>query len=206
MNILDKIKSLRAAFEEATKQAFADYMVGEMTVRIEGEPVVGAAVTLLDAEGNPVDATGEHVVPELGTIVVSNGVIESITPAPEAEVVIEAADVAETAAAVEEVAAVVEAVAPEAPDEVVAAVSAEVVAEMIEKLDAMTSEMVEMKKKLKASEDREKAMFEVVEALANEPSTKVPEKVMFGQFKKDEIGNLSKVAAAIQQMQTSKTK
>ena len=188
MNILEKLQTLRAAFEQASLK-FADYMLGELTVRIEGEPVVGTAVTLLDAEGNPLDATGEHVIPELGTIVVSNGVIEAITP-----MVVEAA--ADPAVAVEEVAAVVEQIAPEAPAEVVAAISAEVVGEIMEKLDEMAGELVEMKKKMMAGQEREKSMFALIEALAAEPSVK-NEKVMFGQFKKDEVGNLNKVASIL---------
>ena len=188
MNILEKLQTLRAAFEQASLK-FADYMLGELTVRIEGEPVVGTAVTLLDAEGNPLDATGEHVIPELGTIVVSNGVIEAITP-----LVVEAA--ADPAVAVEEVAAVVEQIAPEAPAEVVAAISAEVVGEIMEKLDEMAGELVEMKKKMMAGQEREKSMFALIEALAAEPSVKT-DKVMFGQFKKDEVGNLNKVASIL---------
>lgn len=190
MNILEKLQTLRAAFEQASLK-FADYMLGELTVRIEGEPVVGTAVTLLDADGNPLDATGEHVIPELGTIVVSNGVIESITP-----MVVEAADEAAAAVAVEEVAAVVEEIAPEAPAEVVAAISTEVVGEIMEKLDEMASELVELKKKMMAGQEREKSMFALIEALAEEPSVK-NEKVMFGQFKKDEVGNLNKVASIL---------
>lgn len=192
MNILEKIQSLRAAFENAVTQKFADYMLGELTVRIEGEPVVGAAVTLLDAEGNPLDATGEHAIPELGTVVVSNGLIESITA------VVEADEVPEEA--VEEIVGVVEAIAPEAPAEVVAAISVEVVGEIMDKLDEMASELVELKKKLKASEEREKSMFELVEALAKEPSVKEDPKPVFGQFKKDEVGNLSKVAEALKNL------
>lgn len=188
MNILTKLQTLRAAFEQASLK-FADYMLGELTVRIEGEPVVGTAVTLLDADGNPLDATGEHVIPELGTIVVSNGVIEAITP-----LVVEAA--ADPAVAVEEVAAVVEQIAPEAPAEVVAAISAEVVGEIMEKLDEMAGELVEMKKKMMAGQEREKSMFALIEALAAEPSVKT-EKVMFGQFKKDEVSNLNKVASIL---------
>jgi hypothetical protein len=191
MNILEKLQTLRAAFEQASLK-FADYMLGELTVRIEGEPVVGTAVTLLDAEGNPLDATGEHVIPELGTIVVSNGVIESITP-----MVVEAADeTAAAAVAVEEVAAVVEQIAPEAPAEVVSDISAEVVGEIMEKLDEMAGELVEMKKKMMAGQEREKSMFALIEALAAEPSVKT-DKVMFGQFKKDEVGNLNKVASIL---------
>jgi hypothetical protein len=188
MNILEKLQTLRAAFEQASFK-FADYMLGELTVRIEGEPVVGTAVTLLDADGNPLDATGEHVIPELGTIVVSNGVIEAITP-----LVVEAAS--DPAVAVEEVAAVVEQIAPEAPAEVVAAISAEVVGEIMEKLDEMAGELVEMKKKMMAGQEREKSMFALIEALAAEPSVK-NEKVLFGQFKKDEVGNLNKVASIL---------
>jgi len=190
MNILEKLQTLRAAFEQASLK-FADYMLGELTVRIEGEPVVGTAVTLLDADGNPLDATGEHVIPELGTIVVSNGVIESITP-----MVVEAADEAAAAVAVEEVAAVVEEIAPEAPAEVVAAISTEVVGEIMEKLDEMASELVELKKKMMAGQEREKSMFALIEALAEEPSVK-NEKVMFGQFKKDEVSNMNKVATIL---------
>jgi hypothetical protein len=194
MNILEKLQTLRAAFEQASLK-FADYMLGELTVRIEGEPVVGTAVTLLDADGNPLDATGEHVIPELGTIVVSNGVIESITP-----LVVEAEEV--PAEAVEEIVSVVEAIAPEAPAEVVAAISTEVVGEIMEKLDEMASELVELKKKMMAGQEREKSMFQLIEALAAEPTVK-NEKVMFGQFKKDEVGNLNKVASI---MKTLKTK
>jgi hypothetical protein len=195
MNILEKLQTLRAAFEQASLK-FADYMLGELTVRIEGEPVVGTAVTLLDADGNPLDATGEHVIPELGTIVVSNGVIESITP-----MVVEAADEAATAVAVEEVAAVVEEIAPEAPAEVVAAISTEVVGEIMDKLDEMASELVELKKKMMAGQEREKSMFALIEALAEEPTVK-EQKVMFGQFKKDEVGNLNKVASILKNLKT----
>jgi hypothetical protein len=194
MNILEKLQTLRAAFEQASLK-FADYMLGELTVRIEGEPVVGTAVTLLDADGNPLDATGEHVIPELGTIVVANGVIESITP-----LVVEAEEV--PAEAVEEIVSVVEAIAPEAPAEVVAAISTEVVGEIMDKLDEMASELVELKKKMMAGQEREKSMFQLIEALAAEPTVR-EEKVMFGQFKKDEVGNLNKVASI---MKTLKTK
>jgi hypothetical protein len=193
MNILEKLQTLRAAFEQASLK-FADYMLGELTVRIEGEPVVGTAVTLLDADGNPLDATGEHVIPELGTIVVANGVIESITP-----MVVEAEEVPEEA--VEEIVSVVEAIAPEAPAEVVAAISVEVVGEIMDKLDEMASELVELKKKMKAGQEREKSMFQLIEALAAEPSVK-NEKVMFGQFKKDEVGNLNKVASILKNLKT----
>ena len=193
MNILEKLQTLRAAFEQASLK-FADYMLGELTVRIEGEPVVGTAVTLLDADGNPLDATGEHVIPELGTIVVSNGVIESITP-----MVVEAEEV--PAEAVEEIVSVVEEIAPEAPAEVVAAISVEVVGEIMEKLDEMASELVELKKKMMGKDEREKSMFELIEALAAEPSVRT-EKVMFGQFKKDEVGNLNKVASIIKNLKT----
>jgi hypothetical protein len=193
MNILEKLQTLRAAFEQASLK-FADYMLGELTVRIEGEPVVGTAVTLLDADGNPLDATGEHVIPELGTIVVANGVIESITP-----MVVEAEEV--PAEAVEEIVSAVETIAPEAPAEVVAAISTEVVGEIMEKLDEMASELVELKKKMMAGQEREKSMFQLIEALAAEPSVK-NEKVMFGQFKKDEVGNLNKVASILKNLKT----
>jgi hypothetical protein len=193
MNILEKLQTLRAAFEQASLK-FADYMLGELTVRIEGEPVVGTAVTLLDADGNPLDATGEHVIPELGTIVVSNGVIESITP-----LVVEAEEVPEEA--VEEIVSAVETIAPEAPAEVVAAISTEVVGEIMDKLDEMASELVELKKKMMAGQEREKSMFALIEALAAEPSVK-NEKVMFGQFKKDEVSNMNKVASILKNLKT----
>jgi hypothetical protein len=196
MNILETIKSLRAAFEQAV-QKFADYKVGELTVRIEGEPIVGAPVMLMDADGNPVDATGEHSIPSLGTVVVANGVIESITPEA---VEVEAAEPEEAAAAVEEVAAVVEEIAPEAPAEAVAAISAEVVADIMAKVDAMMGEMVEMKAKLLASNEREKQMFEIVEQLAKLPSVKEEPKTIVGQFKKTEFDRIEKLSEAIKQL------
>jgi hypothetical protein len=202
MNIIEKIQSLRAAFESAT-QKFADYTLGDLTVRIDGEPVIGAAVTLLDADGNPIDATGEHTIPSLGTVVVANGVIESITPEAVAEVIVEAAEPADAAAAVEEVAAVVEEIAPEAPSEVVAAISAEVVAEIMEKLEAVTAEIVEMKKAMMGYQDKEKQMFDLIEQVAKMPSVPAEPKKVVGQFKKD---NTDRLEALTQTLKTLKTK
>ena len=202
MNILETIQKMRAAFEAATHK-FADYKVGELTVRIDGEPVVGAAVALLDADGNPIDATGEHVIPSLGTIVVANGVIESITPEAAEEVVAERAETpAEAAAAVEEVAAVVEEIAPDAPAEVVAAISADVVGEIIEKLDAMATEIVEMKKKMMAGEKREKEMFAVIEQLAALPTAPEKPQTFAGQFKKAEADRFEKLAETLKTLKT----
>lgn len=199
MNIIEKLQTLRAAFEAAT-QKFADYQVGELTVRIEGEPVVGAPITLLDADGNPIDATGEHVIPSLGTVVVANGVIESITPEAAEEVVVEAAET--PAEAVAEVIEVAEELAPEAPAEVVAEVSAEVVAELVEKLDAMNAEIVEMKKTMMGYKDREKQMFELIEQLASLPTAPEKKETFAGQFKKSEADRFEKLAQTFKTLKT----
>lgn len=199
MNIIEKIQSLRAAFESAT-QKFADYKVGDLTVRIDGEPIVGAAVTLLDADGNPIDATGEHSIPSLGTVVVANGVIESITPEAAAEVVVEAAET--PAEAVAEVIEVATELAPEAPAEVVAEVSAEVVAELVAKLDAMGAEIVEMKKAMLGYQDREKQMFELVEQLAKLPTAPENQEPVVGKFKKSEDDRATRIAQTIANLKT----
>lgn len=191
MNIIEQIKQLRAAFESAV-QKFADYKVGEMTVRIEGEPVVGAAVTLLDADGNPIDATGTHAIPSLGTVVVANGVIESITPE---EVVVEAAET--PAEAVAEVIEVATELAPEASTEAVAEVSAEVVAEIMEKLGAMEEVIVEMKKKMSAYGEREKQMFALIEQLSGLPTAPEKPQTFAGQFKKAEADRFEKLAETL---------
>lgn len=160
--LIEEIQKLRQLFQS---QKFADYQVGDMTIRIDGEPVEGAKVFVVDAEGNVSPAPdGEHNIPDMGVITTMGGVIV----APQTEVA--AADTTDAAAAVEEVAAVVEEIAPEAPAETVAAVSAEAVAEIMEKLTAMESEMVEMKKKMMGYQEREKQMFAVIEKLASEPS------------------------------------
>lgn len=198
MDIIAKLKSIRAAFEAAT-QTFADYKVGEVTVRIEGDPIEGAAVSAMDADGNPIDPTGDHVIPVVGTITVENGVITKVVPAEVVEVV-EAADVTDAAAAVEEVATVVETIAPDAPAEVVAAVSAEVVAEIMEKLEGMAAEIVEMKSKLAAGSEREKQMFEVLEQLAKSPTAPEKQKSTVGQFKKDNTDRAAVIAQTIQNL------
>lgn len=166
MDILTEIRSLRQAFEAATHK-FADYKISdELTIRIEGEPASGASVFVVDAAGNVSPAPdGEHVIPELGTIVTAGGVITEVMMM---------ADAAETAAAVEEVAAVVEEIAPEAPAEAVAAVSAEVVAEIMEKLGGMETAIAEMKQELGGYKDREKKMFAIVEAIASQPTENKP--------------------------------
>lgn len=202
MNIIEQIQKLRAAFESAALK-FADYKLGELTVRIEGEPVVGAKVTLLGADGNPMDATGEHAIPSLGTVVVANGVIETITPDAVVEVETEAE--APVEAVVEEVAAIVEVIAPEAPAEVVAEISAEVANEIIEKLDEMATEIVEMKKKMSAGENREKQMFALIEQLTKLPTAPEQPKGFVGEFKKNESNRFDKLAETIKQMKTQKT-
>jgi hypothetical protein len=194
MNIIEKIQSLRAAFESAT-QKFADFKIGDLTVRIDGAPAKGAAVTLLDADGNPIDATGEHVIPSLGTVVVTNGVIESITPEAPAEVVVEAAET--PAEAVAEVIEVAEGLAPDASPEVIAEVSAEVVAELTAKLDAMGAEIVEMKKKMMGYQDREKQMFDLVEQLAKLPTAPEKNESTVGKFKKTETSRAEQIAQTI---------
>jgi len=191
MNIIDKLQSLRAAFEAAT-QKFADYQVGELTVRIEGEPIVGAPISLLDVDGNPIDATGEHTIPSLGTVVVANGVIESITPEAAEEVVVEAAET--PAEAVAEVIQVAEELAPEASPEAIAEVSAEVVAELMGKLGAMEAEIVEMKKTMLGYQDREKQMFALVEQLAEMPTAPEKKETFAGQLKKTEADRYEKLA------------
>jgi len=202
MNIIEQIQKLRAAFESAALK-FADYKLGELTVRIEGEPVVGAKVTLLDADGNPMDATGEHTIPSLGMIVVTNGVIESIMAEEAVATEVEAA--ASPEEVVEEVAAIVEVIAPEAPAEVVAAISAEVANEIIEKLDEMATEIVEMKKKMSAGENREKQMFALIEQLTKLPTAPEQPKGFVGEFKKNESNRFDKLAETIKQMKTQKT-
>lgn len=191
MDILTELRSLRQAFEAAT-QKFADYKVSdELTIRIEGDPVAGASVFVVDAEGNASPAPdGEHVIPELGTIVTSGGVISEV----------KMADVADTAAAVEEVAAVVEQVAPEAPAEVVAAVSAEAVAEIMDKLSAMATTIEEMKQELGGYKDREKKMFSIIEKLAAEPS-KTPEQKATHAFSKKQSDNIGEIAQALKVIQ-----
>lgn len=190
MDILTELRSLRQAFEAAT-QKFADYKVSdELTIRIEGDPVAGASVFVVDAEGNASPAPdGEHMIPELGTIVTSGGVISEV----------KMADVADTAAAVEEVAAVVEEVAPEAPAEVVAAVSAEAVAEIMEKLSNMASTIEEMKQELGGYKDREKKMFAIVEQLASQPAPEPTQKATHA-FSKAPSNDFNQIAKAIKQL------
>jgi hypothetical protein len=65
----------------------------------------------------------------------------------------------------------------------------------------MASELVELKKKMMAGQEREKSMFALIEALAAEPTVK-NEKVMFGQFKKDEVSNMNKVASILKNLKT----
>jgi pyruvate/2-oxoglutarate dehydrogenase complex dihydrolipoamide acyltransferase (E2) component len=210
MNIIQKIQSLRAAFESAT-QKFADYQLGDLTVRIGGEVAVGTPIALFDAEGNPIDATGEHDIPSIGKVVVTNGVIESVTPAPVEEVVAEevvapeevaAPEAADAAAAVEEVAAVVEEIAPEAPAEEVAAISAEAVAEIMAKLGSIESEMNTIKEELGGYKDREKKMFEAIEQLGKLPTAPEVTGPVIGKFKKDEADRFDKLAQTLKTLKT----
>jgi len=150
MNPLQKIAELRKALASFTAtMKFADYKLEDGTnVRIDGEPVAGTMVYVIDEAGNAIPApAGEHVIPDLGTIVVENGQLVSVAAAaPVVEEVM--ADPTEAAAAVEEVAAVVETLAPEAAPEEAAAIATDVVAEIQEKIMEMQGVIEEMKKKM----------------------------------------------------------
>jgi hypothetical protein len=196
---IDQVKQLFAVAEHK----FADYKVSEdLTIRIDGDPVMGADVFVVAPDGSVQTAPdGTHVIPDLGTIETMGGKITVEPVAAVAEV-----EAAETPAeAVEEVAETIAEVVPEVPAEVVAGVSAEVVAEIMEKLSGMESEMLEMKKQMMGYKEREKAMFSVVEKLAAEPSTsETPANVLTQHFTKPKTDNMDHIIKAVQNLKSNK--
>lgn len=211
MNIKDKIAAMRKVLASFTAQLkFADYKLEDGTiVRIDGEPVAGTMVYVIAEDGTILPApAGEHIVPELGTIVVENGQLVSIAAAaPVAEVM---TDPAEAATAVEEVAAVVEELAPEAAPEEAAAIATDVVAELQEKILALEGVVTEMGKKLDAmgaASSAQAASFSatltaMADALAEAPSA--PAKTAFSAVientKKKEADNFTALAQAIKNL------
>lgn len=208
MNIKERIATMRKALAEFTAQLkFADYKLEDGTiVRIDGEPVAGTMVYVLDEAGNVLPAPdGDHVIPELGTITVAGGVLTAAPVMAEA-VVEEMADPAQAAAAVEEVAGVVEEIAPELPAEEAAVIATDVVAEIQEKIMELTGVVAEMKKKMDAmtasSAAANSAFAAAIEALAEMPSApaKTPIAGVIETAKKKEAHNFGAVAEAIKKM------
>lgn len=175
MNLKEKIATMRQALAAFTATfKFADYKTvdGSAIVRIDGEPVAGTMVYVLDEAGNILPAPdGEHALADLGTITVEGGVLTAAPVMVEAPVVEEAlADPAEAAAAVEEVASVVEGIAPELPAEEAAVIATDVVAEIQEKILALEGVVEEMKKKMSAMGAANTAFASAIEELAAMPS------------------------------------
>jgi hypothetical protein len=190
---IDQVKQLFAVAEHK----FADYKVSEdLTIRIDGDPIMGADVFVVAPDGSVQTAPdGTHVIPDLGTIETVGGKI-TVEPVAQAVTEVEAAETPEEVVA--EVAETIAEVAPEVPAEVVAGVSAEVVAEIMEKLSGMESEMLEMKKQMMGYKEREKAMFSVVEKLAAEPSApETPASALTQHFTKPKFDNMATIIQTI---------
>ena len=209
MNIKERIATMRKALAEFTAQLkFADYKLEDGTiVRIDGEPVAGTMVYVLDEAGNVLPAPdGDHVIPELGTITVAGGVLTAAPVMAEVAVEEAMADPAQAAAAVEEVAGVVEEIAPELPAEEAAVIATDVVAEIQEKIMELTGVVAEMKKKMDAmtvsSAAANSAFAAAIEALAEMPSApaKTPIAGVIETTKKKEAHNFGAVAEAIKKM------
>lgn len=214
MNLKEKIAAMRTVLATFTAtMKFADYKLedGTTIIRIDGEPdpAMKPAVSVIAEDGSILPApAGEHIVPDLGTIVVENGQLVAITPAA-APVVEEAlADPTQAATAVEEVAAVVETLAPEAAPEEAAAIATDVVAEIQEKILAMEGVIEEMKKKVDAmgaASSAQAASFSatlnaMAEALAEAPSapaTKTGFSAVIENTKKKEADNFGALANVI---------
>ena len=196
ITLKEAIQEVRALFTAVTHK-FADYKVSEdLTIRIDGDPIMGADVFVVAPDGSVQTAPdGTHVIPDLGTIETVGGKI-TVEPVAQAVTEVEAAETPEEVVA--EVAETIAEVAPEVPAEVVAGVSAEVVAEIMEKLSGMESEMLEMKKQMMGYKEREKAMFSVVEKLAAEPSApETPASALTQHFTKPKFDNMATIIQTI---------
>ena len=215
MNLKEKIATMRQALAAFTATfKFADYKTvdGSAIVRIDGEPVAGTMVYVLDEAGNILPAPdGEHALADLGTIVVEGGVLTAAPVMVEAPVVEEAlADPAQAAAAVEGVAAVVETIAPELPAEEATAVATDVVAELQEKILALEGVVEEMKKKMDmqsaATAQFNQAFAAAIEALAEQPSApaKSPIAGVIETAKFKSAQNLNVVAENLKKMNLKK--
>jgi hypothetical protein len=163
-------------------QKFADYTLDSgAVIRVEGDLVVGTAVSVVNADGTTSPAPDAvHVIEGVAKVKTEGGIITEIMPIEEEMSAADPAEADEQEMSSDEV----------VEDEVEVVVSAEMVAAMEAKMAEMDAKVSEMGAKLMEMEAKMSSLFsanfsliEVVDELSKKPTAEPSKPNYFNAFK-----------------------
>jgi hypothetical protein len=176
------LKSLKNILKFSMAQKFADYTLDNgAVIRVEGDLVVGTAVSVVNADGSTSPAPDAvHVIEGVAKVKTEGGIITEIMPIEEEMSAADPAEADEQEMSSDEV----------VEDEVEVVVSAEMVAAMEAKMAEMDAKVSEMGAKLMEMEAKMSSLFsanfsliEVVDELSKKPTAEPSKPNYFNAFK-----------------------
>ena len=176
------LKSLKNILKFSMAQKFADYTLDSgAVIRVEGDLVVGTAVSVVNADGTTSPAPDAvHVIEGVAKVKTEGGIITEIMPIEEEMSAADPAEADEQEMSSDEV----------VEDEVEVVVSAEMVAAMEAKMAEMDAKVSEMGAKLMEMEAKMSSLFsanfsliEVVDELSKKPTAEPSKPNYFNAFK-----------------------
>jgi hypothetical protein len=179
---LTALKSLKNILKFSMAQKFADYTLDNgAVIRVEGDLVVGTAVSVVNADGSTSPAPDAvHVIEGVAKVKTEGGIITEIMPIEEEMSSNDPAEADEQEMSSDEV----------VEDEVAVVVSAEMVAAMEAKIAEMDAKVSEMGAKLMEMESKMSSLFsanfsliEVVDELSKKPTAEPSKPNYFNAFK-----------------------
>jgi hypothetical protein len=180
------LKSLKNILKFSMAQKFADYTLDSgAVIRVEGDLVVGTAVSVVNADGSTSPAPDAvHVIEGVAKVKTEGGIITEIMPIEEE---MSAADPAEAVEQEQEMSSdnpaetAQEAVALSA-EEVLAMMEAKM-AEMDAKVSEMGAKLMEMEAKMSSLFSANFSLIEVVDELSKKPTAEPSKPNYFNAFK-----------------------
>lgn len=180
------LKSLKNILKFSMAQKFADYTLDSgAVIRVEGDLVVGTAVSVVNADGSTSPAPDAvHVIEGVAKVKTEGGIITEILPIEEE---MSAADPAEADEQEQELSSdepmeVEDEVAVVVSPEMVAAMEAKM-AEMDAKVSEMAAKLMEMEAKMSSLFSANFSLIEVVDELSKKPTAEPSKPNYFNAFK-----------------------
>lgn len=180
------LKSLKNILKFSMAQKFADYTLDSgAVIRVEGDLVVGTAVSVVNADGSTSPAPDAvHVIEGVAKVKTEGGIITEILPIEED---MSAADPAEAVEQEQEMSSDNPAENADEPvalsaEEVLAMMEAKM-AEMDAKVSEMAAKLMEMEAKMSSLFSANFSLIEVVDELSKKPTAEPSKPNYFNAFK-----------------------
>jgi len=176
------LKSLKNILKFSMAQKFADYTLDNgAVIRVEGDLVVGTAVSVVNADGSTSPAPDAvHVIEGVAKVKTEGGIITEILPIEEEMSSADPAEADEQEMSSDEV--VEDEVAVVVSPEMVAAMEAKM-AEMDAKVSEMEAKLMEMEAKMSSLFSANFSLIEVVDELSKKPTAEPSKPNYFNAFK-----------------------